>query len=264
MEPIFVTPDGDHGNRMVEAAVRVGARNLLVVSRGVDDGHFAERFGELCDLAAPYGIGCSIEFLAFMSVSSLGQSIDILDRANRPNGGVLIDSLHLARTGGTPADAASVAPARLAYAQLCDAPSKGPGDAYAGRPRRSVDTRRRRAPPYANSSTHFRRTRRSRWRSAHPRLRSTFTRCHRPSPSRPRHDKRLVRRRIQRRVIQRIGNVSPRVCQYGIVPPSTGNMHAVMFLAASDAINTATAATSSTLFGRLIADSELKVSISSS
>ena len=131
MEPVFVTPDGDHGDRMIEAAATVGARNLLVVSRGVDDDHFAERFGELCDLAAPHGIGCSIEFLAFMSVSSLGQSIDILDRVNRPNGGVLIDGLHLARTGGTPADVASVAPARLAYAQLCDAPAEAPEDAYA-------------------------------------------------------------------------------------------------------------------------------------
>jgi len=130
MEPVFVTPDGDHGDRMIEAAATVGARNLLVVSRGVDDDHFAERFGELCDLAAPHGIGCSIEFLAFMSVSSLGQSIDILDRVNRPNGGVLIDGLHLARTGDTPADVASVAPARLAYAQLCDAPAEAPADTY--------------------------------------------------------------------------------------------------------------------------------------
>jgi sugar phosphate isomerase/epimerase len=130
MEPVFVTPDGDHGNRMVEAAATVGARNLLVVSRGVDDDRFAERFAELCDLAAPHGIGCSIEFLAFMSVSSLGQSIEILDRIDRPNGGVLVDALHLARTGGTPADVASIRPERLAYAQLCDGPAETPADAY--------------------------------------------------------------------------------------------------------------------------------------
>lgn len=131
MEPVFVTPEGDHGDRMIEAAATVGAQNLLVVSRGVDDDHFAERFAELCDAAAPHGIGCSIEFLAFMSVSSLAQSLQILDRVNRPNGGVLIDGLHLARTGGTPADVAAVAPARLPYAQLCDAPAAAPENAYA-------------------------------------------------------------------------------------------------------------------------------------
>lgn len=131
MEPVFVTPDGDHGDRMIEAAAILGARNLLIVSRGVDDDRFAERFTELCDLAAPHGIGCSIEFLAFMSVSSLGQSLEILDRVGRPNGGVLVDALHLARTGGTPADVTAVAPDRLAYAQLCDAPAEAPEDAYA-------------------------------------------------------------------------------------------------------------------------------------
>lgn len=128
MEPIFVTPDGDHGDRVIEAAAAIGARNLLVVSRGVDDAHFAERFAELCDTAAPHGIGCSIEFMAFMSVTTLPQAIAVLDTVERPNGHVLIDHLHLARTGGTVADVAAVDPARLSYVQLCDAPDAAPDD----------------------------------------------------------------------------------------------------------------------------------------
>ncbi len=131
MEPVFITPNGDHGDRMVEAAATIGARNLLVVSRGVDDERFGERFAELCDLAALHGIGCSIEFLAFMSVSSLGQTLGVLDLVERPNAGVLVDALHLARTGGTPADVATVAPERLSYAQLCDGPAEAPDDLYA-------------------------------------------------------------------------------------------------------------------------------------
>ena len=129
MEPIFVTPAGDHADAIIEAAATVGARNLLVVSRGVDDDQFAERFGELCDLAAPHGIGCSLEFMAFMSVRNLPQALTVLDRVDRPNGGVLIDNLHLARTGGTIADVAAIAPERLPYLQLCDAPADAPGDA---------------------------------------------------------------------------------------------------------------------------------------
>ena len=43
--------------------------------------------------------------------------------------------------------------------------------------------------------------------------------------------------------------------QYGIVPPSTGNMHPVMLRAASEASITATAATCSTVLHFLIADS---------
>jgi sugar phosphate isomerase/epimerase len=98
------------------------------VSRGVDDDRFADRFGELCDLAAPHGIGCSLEFMAFMSVRDLPQALAVLDRVNRPNAAVLIDNLHLARTGGTVADVAAISAGRLPYLQLCDAPAAAPGE----------------------------------------------------------------------------------------------------------------------------------------
>ena len=130
MEPVFVTPDGDHGERMIEAAATVGASNLLIVSRGVDDDRFAERFGELCDLAAPHGIGCSLEFMRFMSIRDLPQTLAVLDAVDRPNAAVLVDNLHLARTGGTVADVATIAPSRLPYVQLCDAPTVAPDDLY--------------------------------------------------------------------------------------------------------------------------------------
>mgnify|MGYP001815058976 FL=1 len=128
MEPVFVTPDGDHGERVVDAAAVVGARNLLVVSRGVADDVFVERFGELCDLAAPHGIGCSLEFMAFMSIPDLPRALGVLDAVDRPNAGVLIDNLHLARTGGTVGDIEAVDPARLPYVQLCDAPLARPAN----------------------------------------------------------------------------------------------------------------------------------------
>ena len=121
-----MTPNGDHGDRVIDAAANVGARNLLVVSRGVDDQRFTERFGELCDLAAPLGIGCSLEFMAFMSIRDLPQSIRVLDAVDRPNAAVLVDNLHLARTGGIPDDVARLDPARLPYVQLCDAPLELP------------------------------------------------------------------------------------------------------------------------------------------
>lgn len=130
MEPVFITAEGDHGERMVEAAATVGARNLLVVSRGIDDDQFSDRFGALCDLAADHGIGCSLEFMRFMSIRDLPQALAVLDTVDRPNAGVLIDNLHLDRTGATSADVAAIAPERLPYAQLCDAPAGAPDDLY--------------------------------------------------------------------------------------------------------------------------------------
>lgn len=128
MEPIFVTPHGDHGDRVIEAAALVGARNLLVVSRGVSDDVFAERFAELCDNASDHDIGCSLEFMAFMSIKKLSQALAVLDIVSRDNAGVLIDNLHFARTGGLAEEITAIDPARLPYAQLCDAPLATPDD----------------------------------------------------------------------------------------------------------------------------------------
>jgi sugar phosphate isomerase/epimerase len=113
---------------MIEAAATVGARNLLVVSRGVDDDTFADRFAELCDLAADDGIGCSLEFMAFMTIRDLPQAIAVLGAVDRPNAGVLVDSLHLHRTDGTAHEVTGIDPAWLPYAQLCDAPAGPPDD----------------------------------------------------------------------------------------------------------------------------------------
>jgi sugar phosphate isomerase/epimerase len=64
--------------------------------------------------------------MAFMSIRDLPQAIAVLDAVDRPNASVLIDNLHLARTGGTVADVAAVEPGRLPYVQLCDAPASAP------------------------------------------------------------------------------------------------------------------------------------------
>jgi sugar phosphate isomerase/epimerase len=130
IEPVFVRPEGDHGDRVIDAAAAIGARNVLVVARGVEAEQFADRFAELCNRAANHGVGCSVEFMAFMSIRSLPESLAVLDVIDRPNAAVLLDNLHVARTGATVDDVAAIAPARLPYAQLCDAPAVAPDDLY--------------------------------------------------------------------------------------------------------------------------------------
>lgn len=138
IEPVFVLPAGsgvsattDHGEQVVEAAAAVGARNVLVVARGVESGPFTQRFGELCDLAAPAGITCVVEFMAFMSTRTLGDALAVVEVADRPNAGVLVDNLHLARTGSSPDELRTIDPSLLPYAQLCDAPAPAPDDLVA-------------------------------------------------------------------------------------------------------------------------------------
>ena len=125
MEPIFVTPDGDHGFELIDAAAQVGARNVLTVSRGLEPARFAERFAELCDHAAPAGISVVVEPTVLYSVRTLAEAQQVVARAGRPNGAILADNLHLDRAGGEPIAAlGQLDPALLPYAQLCDAPAK--------------------------------------------------------------------------------------------------------------------------------------------
>ena len=133
MEPIFVTPGGDCGERLIDAAVEVGARNVLTVSRGLEPARFAERFAELCDHAAPAGITVVVEPTLLYSVATLAEAEQVVAMAGRPNGAVLADNLHLDRAGGAPLEVLQrLDPNLLPYAQLCDAPAAPADDSRAG------------------------------------------------------------------------------------------------------------------------------------
>ena len=95
MEPIFVTPEGDCGFELIDAAAEVGARNVLTVSRGLEPARFAERFAELCDHAAPAGITVVVEPTILYSVTTLTEAQQVVALAGRPNGAILADNLHL-------------------------------------------------------------------------------------------------------------------------------------------------------------------------
>ncbi len=127
-EVIWIRPGPlDPGHlRIVDIAAEVDARNLLVVSSDPDLDATAEKLGALIDHARPAGISVSLEFGAFTEMKSLAMTLDVLERTGRPDARLLIDPLHLARTGGGPADVARVPRERFTYAQFCDAPASGP------------------------------------------------------------------------------------------------------------------------------------------
>ena len=47
--------------------------------------------------------------------------VDLVRRVGAPNFGLLLDPLHLSRSGGSPADLKQVDPKRVVFAQFCDA-----------------------------------------------------------------------------------------------------------------------------------------------
>ncbi len=133
MEPIFVTPEGDWGERLIDDAAEVGARNVLTVSRGLEPARFAARFAELCDHAAPAGITVVVEPTLLYSVTTLAEAQQVVALAGRPNGAILADNLHLDRAGGSPLEELRrVDPTLLPYAQVCDGPARPADTSRAG------------------------------------------------------------------------------------------------------------------------------------
>jgi sugar phosphate isomerase/epimerase len=110
-------------------AAELGARRLNVSGDDPDFERLAGCFGALCDLAAGFGMGVDLEFMRFRVVGTLAQALEIITRAGRPNGRLLIDVLHLFRSGGTAGMLRAVPASALGSVQLCDAPRKDPTDA---------------------------------------------------------------------------------------------------------------------------------------
>ena len=127
IEPVLLGASGDHGDALVDAALAIGARHVLVASRHPDRAFTVERFAALCDRAAAGGLTVVLEFLPIFVVDSLAAALSVVAEAARPNGAVLVDNLHLARSGGAPGDLDGVYPALLPYVQIADAPAAPPG-----------------------------------------------------------------------------------------------------------------------------------------
>ena len=128
VEVVWLKPgaaDPDHF-RCIDIGAELGAENLLVVSSDPDMGANAAKLNALCAHARGSGMRVSLEFGIFTEVKTIHQALGIVAAADDPQAALLIDPIHLARSGGSVADVAAVPPALLPYAQFCDAPLPGP------------------------------------------------------------------------------------------------------------------------------------------
>lgn len=127
LEVVRMGTDLDCGEALVDAAAEVGASNILTVSSFTDPGETAERFAKLCQRAQPAGIRVCIEFMRFTTVKTLTDALDIVHRADQPNAGILVDLLHVVRSGTAFDEIGATDPALFPYAQWCDGPNEPRG-----------------------------------------------------------------------------------------------------------------------------------------
>ena len=84
--------------RALELGGELGAKRMIMSAwtQSRDDRNFlVDVYGETCDLAAPYGITVDLEFPSFSRLRTLDETLDIVRAADRPNAGILVDTLYL-------------------------------------------------------------------------------------------------------------------------------------------------------------------------
>jgi sugar phosphate isomerase/epimerase len=116
----------------LDAAAELGARHVLAVCEDPDEERFLAALLELSAACADRALGCVVEFMRFSECRSFEQAVRVVQRARvagASRAGVLVDALHLQRSGGTPEQVAAYAaelPELFPYVQLCDGPIRSP------------------------------------------------------------------------------------------------------------------------------------------
>ena len=123
IEFIQLTPDIDVQAfaGVFEFAADLGAISVTVSGDDHDHARLTAHFAELCELAHPFGLRVDLEFMRWRAIGVLPQALAIVRAANKSNGAVLVDALHLTRSGGKAADLIAIPDEWLRAAQICDA-----------------------------------------------------------------------------------------------------------------------------------------------
>lgn len=87
-----------------------------------DIGRVKDQFAALAEVAGARGMQASIELVPGSAVGTLEAAMDVVRHVGRANFGLLLDSMHFFRSGGTLDELRAVDPAVIFYAQLCDVP----------------------------------------------------------------------------------------------------------------------------------------------
>ncbi|WP_158291821.1 sugar phosphate isomerase/epimerase family protein [Lampropedia puyangensis] len=104
----------------IETGHELGASIMVVNGFDPDWQRFGDRLARYTEAAAAANMRVALEFLPYSAVRNLAQALEIINGCGAP-AGLLLDALHLARSGGVPADLQTLRPEQVVFAQLCDA-----------------------------------------------------------------------------------------------------------------------------------------------
>lgn len=108
----------------------MGIGRVNVLGLDPDRERTFDQLAIFAEMAAARNVEATLEFMPGPPLQGLAGAVAAVRHVDRPNFRLLIDTMHLFRSGSTVADVAALDPALIGYVQLCDVPSVSRGASY--------------------------------------------------------------------------------------------------------------------------------------
>lgn len=119
--PIVPALDVERLMPVLAFSAKIGARFIVCPVEDRDEKRRNAAFAALCDAALSFSLKVLAEFNPYSALPRLADALALVAAADRPNGALCIDALHLSRSGGAPSDLAGVPRHWLSLVHFCDA-----------------------------------------------------------------------------------------------------------------------------------------------
>lgn len=118
----LVLPNGDVREQQddLDVVAELGIPRINVVSLDPDRGRTFDEFALLAELAAQRRLSTVLECVPTLTVGDVPTALAAVEHVGREDFQLLIDTMHISRSGYSAEDLASVDPSRIGYAQVND------------------------------------------------------------------------------------------------------------------------------------------------
>lgn len=131
-EACLLFPGGDVANdaAVLDTLAELGAPRVNIASLERDRQRTFDQCALFAEMAAARGMQSTVEFAPLMGVRDLPAAREVLRHVDRPGFGLMVDMLHVARSGATATDLAALRPEEVGHIQLCDGLLEWTMDSY--------------------------------------------------------------------------------------------------------------------------------------
>lgn len=113
---------------VLESAAVLGAREAVVNGDEPDQQRLADLLHRLCEIGRRYGVRMNLEPTPWTGIPTLGAAVAVIQACGDPDARLMVDTIHVDRSGGTLADLAALPRALIDYIQVCDTAGPRPAD----------------------------------------------------------------------------------------------------------------------------------------